>query len=141
MSAHAQQADFPAAPAADSLAGTRGASSATAVMVPHQRPLPPFITILPVLSRVAGVQVTPYSGAPGAWATVRIRGVANLTGNSQPLYVVDGVPVYNTDVTARRLEPASAVFEPHHTSRHSRIRPLPTRCWTCRWRTLPRWKW
>ncbi|GAA3919745.1 TonB-dependent receptor [Hymenobacter algoricola] len=48
---------------------------------------------------MAGVQVTPYSGAPGAWATVRIRGVANVTGNSQPLYVVDDVPVYNLDVT------------------------------------------
>ena len=61
--------------------------------------LPPFTTIQPVLSRVAGVQVTPYSGAPGAWSTVRIRGVNNITGSSQPLYVVDGVPAYNTEVT------------------------------------------
>ncbi len=61
--------------------------------------LPPFTTIQPALSSAAGVQVTPYSGAPGAWSTVRIRGVANVTGNSQPLYVVDGVPAYNTEVT------------------------------------------
>ncbi|MBJ6108921.1 TonB-dependent receptor plug domain-containing protein [Hymenobacter sp. BT523] len=67
---------------------------------------PPFTSIQPVLSRVAGVQVTPYSGAPGAWATVRIRGVANVSGNAQPLYVVDGVPVYNTDVAPERW-PAS----------------------------------
>ena len=61
--------------------------------------LPSFTTIQPALSRVAGVQVTPYSGAPGAWSTVRIRGVANVTGSSQPLYVVDGVPAYNNEVT------------------------------------------
>ncbi|WP_033370539.1 TonB-dependent receptor plug domain-containing protein [Hymenobacter norwichensis] len=60
---------------------------------------PTFTTIQPVLSRIAGVQVTPYSGAPGAWNTVRIRGVANVTDSSQPLYVVDGVPVYNYDAT------------------------------------------
>ena len=66
--------------------------------------LPPFTTIQPVLTRVAGVQVTPYSGAPGAWSTVRIRGVANVTGSSQPLYVVDGVPAYNTDVTPEKWD-------------------------------------
>lgn len=72
--------------------------------------LPAFTTIQPILSRVAGVQVTPYSGAPGAWATVRIRGATNLTGNSQPLYVVDGVPVYNTDVTPERWSALEGSF-------------------------------
>ena len=70
--------------------------------------LPPFTTIQPALSRVAGVQVTPYSGAPGAWSTVRIRGVANVTGSSQPLYVVDGMPAYNTDVTPEKWNAASS---------------------------------
>ena len=60
---------------------------------------PASLTIQPLLTRVAGVQVTPYSGAPGAWSTVRIRGIANVTGSRQPLYVVDGLPAYNTDVT------------------------------------------
>ncbi|KUG07983.1 TonB-dependent receptor plug domain-containing protein [Solirubrum puertoriconensis] len=55
---------------------------------------PAFTTIQPLLSRVAGVQVTPYSGAPGANAVVRIRGAASLGDNAQPLYVVDGVPVF-----------------------------------------------
>lgn len=40
--------------------------------------------------RVAGVQVTPASGAPGASAVVRIRGVGTLN-NASPLYVVDGM--------------------------------------------------
>ncbi|MCB2406683.1 TonB-dependent receptor plug domain-containing protein [Hymenobacter lucidus] len=72
--------------------------------------LPAFTTIQPLLSRVAGVQVTPFSGAPGAWATVRIRGATNLTGNSQPLYVVDGVPVYNTDATPEKWSGMESFF-------------------------------
>jgi TonB-linked SusC/RagA family outer membrane protein len=40
--------------------------------------------------RVAGVQVTPVSGEPGAGAVVRIRGVGTLN-NASPIYVVDGI--------------------------------------------------
>ena len=57
----------------------------------------PFLgqsTIQPALSRAAGVQTTPYSGAPGALSVVRIRGASSLAGNPQPLYVLDGVPVF-----------------------------------------------
>ncbi|MFY0600514.1 MAG: TonB-dependent receptor [Cyclobacteriaceae bacterium] len=39
--------------------------------------------------KVAGVQVTTNSGAPGAATTVRVRGVGSF-GNADPLYVVDG---------------------------------------------------
>ena len=53
-----------------------------------------FTTIQPLLSRAAGVQYTPYSGAPGAGAVVRIRGAASIDSHAQPLYVVDGVPVF-----------------------------------------------
>tara|TARA_B100000989_G_C19529590_1_gene468861 strand:+ start:204 stop:3284 length:3081 start_codon:yes stop_codon:yes gene_type:complete len=40
--------------------------------------------------KVAGVQISTISGAPGAGAAVRIRGVGTF-GNSSPVYVVDGV--------------------------------------------------
>lgn len=40
--------------------------------------------------RVSGVQITTTSGAPGAAAAVRIRGVGTFN-NSSPIYVVDGV--------------------------------------------------
>ncbi len=42
--------------------------------------------------RAAGVQVLSNSGMPGVGASVRIRGTNSLTANSEPLYVVDGVP-------------------------------------------------
>ena len=54
----------------------------------------PFLPLQEQLRQVAGVQATPYSGAPGAQVAVRIRGAASLTANAQPLYVVDGVPVF-----------------------------------------------
>lgn len=42
--------------------------------------------------RIAGVQVTQNSGAPGGGISVQIRGVNSLNGN-EPLYVIDGVAV------------------------------------------------
>jgi TonB-dependent starch-binding outer membrane protein SusC len=46
--------------------------------------------------KAAGVHVTQNSGAPGKPVTVRIRGVGTIN-NSDPLYVVDGVPVNGID--------------------------------------------
>ncbi len=40
--------------------------------------------------RIAGVQVTQNSGAPGGGISVQIRGINSLSGN-EPLYVVDGI--------------------------------------------------
>ncbi len=42
--------------------------------------------------RTSGVRVTSSSGQPGAGATVRIRGTTTI-GDSNPLYIVDGVPI------------------------------------------------
>ena len=46
--------------------------------------------------RTAGVLVTNMSGQPGEPPTVRIRG-AGTTGNSAPLYIVDGMAVGGID--------------------------------------------
>ncbi|HEX6983442.1 MAG TPA: SusC/RagA family TonB-linked outer membrane protein [Balneolaceae bacterium] len=43
----------------------------------------------------SGVQITSSSGAPGASSRIIIRGNSSLTGNNQPLFVVDGVPISN----------------------------------------------
>lgn len=45
--------------------------------------------------RAAGVRVTQTSGMPGAIAEIRIRGINSLEGGNEPLYVIDGFPVYN----------------------------------------------
>ncbi|MCI1187253.1 SusC/RagA family TonB-linked outer membrane protein [Hymenobacter sp. DH14] len=46
-----------------------------------------------IQGKVAGVSITSAGGAPGASSTIRIRGNTSLTANSDPLYVIDGVPV------------------------------------------------
>jgi outer membrane receptor for ferrienterochelin and colicin len=45
---------------------------------------------------IAGVRVINSSGQPGADATVKIRGIGSVNANSDPLYVVDGVPLLGT---------------------------------------------
>lgn len=49
--------------------------------------------------RVAGVQMTPNSGDPGSGISINIRGTASLRGDNGPLFVIDGVPLDNTDLT------------------------------------------
>ncbi len=48
----------------------------------------------------SGVQVTQTSGSPGGAATVRIRGGNSINGGNDPLYVIDGFPVYNDNSIA-----------------------------------------
>ncbi len=43
--------------------------------------------------KIAGVQITNSSGAVGSSSRVVLRGAASITGNNQPLYVVNGVPL------------------------------------------------
>jgi TonB-linked SusC/RagA family outer membrane protein len=43
--------------------------------------------------RTTGVQVVEVSGEPGAASVVRIRGNNSLSGNNEPLYVIDGFPM------------------------------------------------
>jgi len=61
------------------------------------------ITETPVLrveqalqGRAAGVQIAQNSGSPGSGLNVRIRGIGTVN-NSDPLYVVDGIPVEGMD--------------------------------------------
>ena len=49
---------------------------------------------------VAGVNVTQTSGQPGAGLSIRIRGGSSIQGGSEPLYVIDGFPLYNSAVTS-----------------------------------------
>jgi TonB-linked SusC/RagA family outer membrane protein len=45
--------------------------------------------------KVAGVNITSSSGAPGASTRIMMRGVSSLTGSNQPLFIIDGVSVSN----------------------------------------------
>ena len=47
--------------------------------------------------KLTGVNIISNSGAPGGGTTVKLRGITTLNGNSQPLYIVDGVYYDNSD--------------------------------------------
>lgn len=48
--------------------------------------------------KAAGVQVTANSGVPGGGITFRIRGNNSINASVDPLYIIDGVFVSNTDL-------------------------------------------
>lgn len=49
---------------------------------------------------VAGVNVTQTSGQPGAGLSIRVRGGSSIQGGNEPLYVIDGFPIYNSEITS-----------------------------------------
>ncbi|GAB3818466.1 SusC/RagA family TonB-linked outer membrane protein [Pontibacter rugosus] len=51
-----------------------------------------------ITGKVAGVQITSNSGAPGSGSRIRIRGGASLNASNDPLIVIDGVPVDNDQI-------------------------------------------
>ena len=46
--------------------------------------------------KVAGVNISSSSGAPGSSSRILIRGISSLGRSNQPLFIVDGVPVNNS---------------------------------------------
>jgi TonB-linked SusC/RagA family outer membrane protein len=49
--------------------------------------------------KAPGVQVIQNAGNPGNGMSVRVRGMASISANSDPLYVVDGVPIVAGDIS------------------------------------------
>ncbi|MCB0636096.1 MAG: TonB-dependent receptor plug domain-containing protein, partial [Lewinella sp.] len=70
--------------------------------------------------RVAGVQVTQNSGQPGGAASIRIRGTNSITGSSEPLYVIDGIPFQGDGASVAGFDWAGGA------NGQSRVNPLST---------------
>lgn len=49
-----------------------------------------------IQGKTSGVQILSSSGKPSAGFNIRIRGTNSINGNSEPLYVVDGIPITDT---------------------------------------------
>ena len=58
--------------------------------------------------KVAGVQSVASSGQPGALQEIRIRGIGSILASSEPLFVIDGVPV-NTGDFSRNTTTSNAL--------------------------------
>lgn len=50
-----------------------------------------------IQGKVAGVQITSLNGKVGQGLQIRVRGSSSLTASSQPLYVIDGIPITSSD--------------------------------------------
>ena len=48
--------------------------------------------------KTSGLKITRNSGDPGAGAYIQIRGQNSLSGNSEPLIIIDGVPISNSSI-------------------------------------------
>lgn len=49
--------------------------------------------------QMPGVQVIQYSGAPGTGVLLRVRGLGSVTAGNQPLYVIDGFPANEANLS------------------------------------------
>ncbi|MEI6059987.1 MAG: TonB-dependent receptor [Bacteroidota bacterium] len=52
-----------------------------------------------LVGKSAGVVITTSGGAPGAGATIRVRGGSSLNASNDPLIIIDGVPLDNNNVS------------------------------------------
>jgi TonB-linked SusC/RagA family outer membrane protein len=70
--------------------------------------------------RVAGARIQTSGGAPGAGVSVLIRGLTSISPNrsSEPLFVVDGVPISNETVATNVL-PSSGSASPGGNEQYS----------------------
>ncbi len=57
----------------------------------------------------AGVQVTTSSALAGSAVRIRIRGTSSASANSEPLYVIDGIPMESGEISSS--QPGGAIAE------------------------------
>ncbi|HBO28722.1 MAG TPA: SusC/RagA family TonB-linked outer membrane protein, partial [Leeuwenhoekiella sp.] len=74
----------------------------------------PFVSADQALQgKVAGLQISQASGTPGSIQDIRIRGVSSFASSNEPLYVIDGVPVNNSNAggnaNASSLNPLASI--------------------------------
>jgi TonB-linked SusC/RagA family outer membrane protein len=50
--------------------------------------------------KVSGLDITSQSGNVGGGARIILRGIASLGGDNQPLFIIDGTPVSNSNVSS-----------------------------------------
>jgi len=87
----------------EKLGNVRNAVSAELVQKSNE---PNLVTAL--AGKAPNVQVSQSSGDPGASTKIQIRGLRTMSGQTQPLFVVDGVPVDNSSFSTTNFNPIDA---------------------------------
>jgi TonB-linked SusC/RagA family outer membrane protein len=63
--------------------------------------------------KAAGVNITNPSGTPGGAINVNIRGVSSISASSQPLFIIDGIPVVSRNNSAlnQNIQPVNPIAD------------------------------
>ncbi|PRD46130.1 SusC/RagA family TonB-linked outer membrane protein [Sphingobacterium haloxyli] len=72
----------------DKITGSVGQLKAEAI---KDKPVTSFDQAM--AGRIAGVDISQSSGAPGGAVSITVRGTSSITGGNSPLIVIDGVPI------------------------------------------------
>ncbi len=80
--------------------------------------------------RVPGLFVNPTSGDPGASSQIVLRGLVSITGDNQPLIVVDGVPIDNSVVSQGNMAMGGTSRAQDYTNRGADINPADIESYT-----------
>lgn len=77
--------------------------SAATVSTERTKDVPTISIESRLAGAIPGVNVTSASGAPGSMSSVRIRGMGSMNAGNEPLYVIDGVPVFSGDMNTLKV--------------------------------------
>ncbi|MGF1923932.1 MAG: SusC/RagA family TonB-linked outer membrane protein [Bacteroidia bacterium] len=80
--------------------------------------------------RVPGLSVNPTSGDPGASSQIVLRGIVSLSGDNQPLMVLDGVPIDNSVTNQINTTIQGTNRNQDYTNRASDINPADIETYT-----------
>ena len=75
--------------------------------------------------KLTGVNIVQSNGAPGGGIAMRLRGISSLSGNNQPLFIIDGVYLSNAEIPsgARFASGANSGTEEGASNRIADINP------------------
>ncbi len=73
--------------------------------------------------KVPGVNIISSSGAPGGGFALRLRGISSINGNNQPLFIIDGVYINNTEIPSG-LRNASGANQGNEENSSNRLADL-----------------
>ena len=80
--------------------------------------------------RVSGIQISNSGGTPGSSSSIIIRGATSISGNNQPLFVIDGIPMSNSSfnpigglASKQGSDPVVGTRELDFTNRGSDLNP------------------
>ena len=86
-------------------------STATTTVAPKNADKGGYSNFQQILGgRAAGVNVMENNSEPGGGINIEIRGISSISGSTQPLYVIDGVPIEQPDMNLNGSNQISSLF-------------------------------